>query len=261
METIIFEKTAEGRADIILNRPRVHNAFNRLMVVEIHRALKMVAADESLRVLVIRGRGRSFCAGADLKDMAQAAKIKSAENQAQAEEMAWMFKELSEIGKPTVALVHGTVLGGGVGLVACADLVLAEKGTIFGFSEVRLGLVPALISPYVIEAIGSRAAKAWFLSAERFSVKEARRLGLVHEVVRGDLLASAGGRLVDSLLAGGPKAQAAVKALVRRAGVKNGVDDLQDMAELIATLRASAEGAEGVRAFLERRAPSWTGRS
>jgi len=246
-------------ATVTLARPDVHNAFNETLIAELTAALRALDADAQVRTIVLAGQGRSFCAGADLNWMKRMAGYGHAENLADAMALATMLQTLSTVSKPTIARVHGAAFGGGVGLVAACDIALAAEGATFSLSEVKLGLIPATISPYVIEAIGVRAARRYFLSAERFAAAEALRIGLVHEVVPADALDARVDALLAALHAAGPRAQAAAKELIRAVALRP-IDAavIADTAERIAAVRASAEGKEGVAAFLGKRAPAWT---
>jgi methylglutaconyl-CoA hydratase len=252
-------KTRDRVATVTLARPDVHNAFNETLIAELTAALRELDAAAGVRTIVLAGEGRSFCAGADLNWMKRMAGYGHAENLADATALATMLQTLATVSKPTIARVHGAAFGGGVGLVAACDIALAAEGATFSLSEAKLGLIPATISPYVIEAIGVRAAHRYFLSAERFDAAEALRIGLVHEVVGADALDGRVDALVQSLCAAGPAAQAAAKELIRAVALRP-VDAavIADTAERIAAVRASAEGKEGVAAFLGKRAPAWT---
>ncbi len=245
-------------ARIALARPEVHNAFDATLIAELTRALREQEADPAVRVVVLSGQGRSFCAGADLNWMKEMAGYGRAENLADATALAAMLTTLHRLSKPTIAQVHGSVFGGGVGLVACCDIAFAADDATFSLSETKLGLVPATIGPYVVEAIGARHARRYFLSAERFTATEACRIGLVHDICPRDELEGRIGALVRVLLVAGPRAQAEAKALVR-ALAQQPIDDamIADTADRIARIRGSAEGREGVAAFLEKRVPAW----
>ena len=256
-ETLIVE-TRNEIALIALARPDVHNAFNGTLIAELTSALRAVDADDSVRVAILLGHGRSFCAGADLNWMKKMAGYGDAENLADATAMAAMLKTLNGLSKPTIARVHGAAFGGGVGLVACCDIAIGAQDATFSFSEAKLGLIPATIAPYVIEAIGARQARRYFLSAERFTAAEAFRIGLLHDLVPADALDARINELLGALLVAGPKAQAAAKILIRSIADRPINDALiADTAQRIATVRASVEGKEGVAAFLAKRAPSW----
>ncbi len=242
-----------------LNRPAVHNAFDAALIAELSGALHAIAADAQTRVVVLEGEGTSFCAGADLDWMRNQARASEAENHADALALARVLRALAELPKPTVARVHGAAFGGGVGLVACCDIAIASDQAKFGLSEARLGLLPATIAPHVIAAIGAREARRWFATAESFDAHTARRIGLVHEVVAADALDAAIEKQVGLLLRAGPLAAAAAKKLVRDVVAANDGEALDRAnADLIARLRVSTEGQEGIAAFLEKRKPGWT---
>ena len=248
----------DGVAVVTLARPEVHNAFNERLIAELTTALRALDADPAVRVVVLAGQGKSFCAGADLTWMQRMAGYGDAENLADAGALAAMLSTLDRLTKPTLARVHGAAYGGGVGLVACCDIAIAAEEATFALSEARLGLIPATIGPYVVAAIGARAARRYFLTAERFGAAEALRIGLVHEAVPATALDVRVDALVDALRGAGPRAQAECKALVRAVSARP-IDDavIADTVERIAAVRASAEGREGVAAFLERRAAAW----
>ena len=214
--------------------------------------------EQSVRVILLAAKGKSFSSGADLNWMRRMADYSFVENLTDAMGLAELMKTLANISKPTIALVQGAAIGGGVGLVACCDIALATENASFCLSEVKLGLIPAVISPYVGAAIGSRAMRRYFITAERFDSAEAYRLGLVHEVVRAEDLEERVEKLSRCLLRNGPQAMASVKALVSEVALSYLDDDLiADTAERIAETRASAEGREGLSAYLEKRNPDW----
>jgi len=256
--TLLTEIDADGRALVTLNRPEVHNAFDDALVANLLGVLRQLEASDRVRVVLLTGSGPTFCAGADLAWMRRTAGYGQAENLADALGLTELMKTLDRMEKPTVALVQGPAYGGGVGLVACCDLAVAAPKARFRFSEVRLGLVPAVISPYVVAAIGPRAARRYFLTAEEFDAAEARRLGLVHEVVAENRLFDQARAWSDQLLKNGPRAMAAAKRLVREVA-RGPIDEAMRnaTAERIAELRASDEGREGMSAFLEKRRPGW----
>jgi len=245
-------------ARVALARPDVHNAFNETLIAELTCALQALDAEDSVRAVVLLGHGRSFCAGADLNWMKRMAGYGRAENLADAMALATMLKTLAGLSKPTIARVHGAAFGGGVGLVACCDIAIAAHEATFSLSEVKLGLIPATISPYVVAAIGARQASRYFLSAERFTAAEALRIGLVHDSVPADELDGRIDGMLRPLLAAGPKAQAAAKDLIR-AVARRPIDArvIADTAERIAAIRVSPEGKEGIAAFLGKRSPAW----
>ena len=244
---------------ITLNRPERHNAFDDALIASLTEALRDMEADASVRVVVLSGAGASFSAGADLGWMKRMAGFSREENVRDAMGLGALMRTLAHLAKPTVARVHGAAYGGGVGLVACCDIAVALQGATFSFSEAKLGLIPAVISPYVIAAIGGRAARRYFLTAERFDAAEAWRLGLVHDLATTpDDLDDRIGDVIEALLACGPAAQRESKELIRAVAHRPVMSDvIQDTAERIARVRASPEGREGVAAFLEKRKPSW----
>jgi methylglutaconyl-CoA hydratase len=242
---------------VTLARPERHNAFDDALIAELTDALRTMEAEEGIRVVVLSSVGKSFSAGADLNWMRRMASASLEENRNDAMALAALMRTLAELRKPTVARVQGPAYGGGVGLVACCDIAVASLRATFALSEARLGLIPAVISPYVVGAIGPRAARRYFLTAEAMDASEAWRLGLVHEIAQDDLDEKVGG-FVDALLACGPVAQAESKSLIR--AVMNrpvSLELIRDTADRIARIRSSPEGTEGVAAFLEKRRASW----
>jgi len=227
-------------------------------------ALLALGADPAVRVVVLEGAGASFSAGADLHWMRRMAAAGETANRDDALALAGLLRALDELPKPTIARVHGAAFGGGVGLVAACDIAIGVPEAKFGLTESRLGLLPAVISPYVVAAIGPRQARRWFATAEIFDAAEAHRIGLLHQVVAADALDAAVQRQVDLLLKAGPRAAANAKSLVRTVLANDGSPTCRDEldaanAELIAALRVSPEGQEGIAAFLEKRPPRWTG--
>jgi methylglutaconyl-CoA hydratase len=246
-------------AYITMNRPDRHNAFDDVLIAELTEALRSMEAEDGIRAVVLSGAGKSFSAGADLNWMKRMAGFSIDENRRDAMGMATLMRTLAHLRKPTLARVHGAAYGGGVGLVACCDIAVAAQSASFSLTEAKLGLIPAVISPYVIAAIGERAARRYFLTAERFDAAEAWRLGLVHELA-GDAgsLDERIGEIVDAILACSPAAQREAKDLIRAVASRPVTSELiQDTAERIAKIRASPEGREGVAAFLEKRRASW----
>lgn len=248
-----------GIATVWMNRPQVHNAFNARVISELTVACRKLDADPAVRVVVLAGRGASFSAGADIAWMRDAGAASQAENLNDARRLATMLRTLAEIGKPTIARVHGAALGGGMGLACACNICIASEHASFATSEVRLGIIPAAISPYVIRAIGERQAYRYFLSGERIDAAQAVAIGLAHEVVGVDDLDARVDRIINALLGGGPHAQAAAKALIRGVAGRL-VDDalVEDTAYRIAALRATAEAKEGLNAFLGKRVPDWS---
>ncbi|MDB5761400.1 MAG: enoyl-CoA hydratase/isomerase family protein [Herminiimonas sp.] len=250
----------QASASVILNRPDVRNAFNETAIAEITQAFRELGADNSVRAIVLAARGPAFCAGADLNWMKKMADYTHAENLADAAQLAGMLRTIYLCPKPVVAKVQGDCYAGGMGLVAASDIAIAAETANFCLSEVKLGLIPATISPYVIGAMGERAARRYFLTAERFSAREAHRIGFVHDVAEPDALDAAVDGIVDALLAAGPHAVTEAKRLVRDVSGKPLTDALvDDTVARIADIRASEEGREGVRSFLEKRKPGWLG--
>ena len=247
-----------GRATVTMNRPEIHNAFDDTLIAALTRRLRELEADPRVRVVLLAGSGRSFSAGADLSWMRRMADYTPEENLADALALAELMRTLNGLGKPTIAMIQGAAYGGGVGLAACCDLALASRRASFCLSEVKLGLIPAVISPYVVQAIGPRAARRYFQSAETFDAAEAHRLGLVHEVVAEEDLSETARRLSGTFLKNGPASMAAAKELVVRVS-RGPIDEamIRDTAARIAETRASAEAKEGLTAFLQKRNPSW----
>lgn len=247
-----------GVGSIVLDRPEQHNAFDDILIGELIDVLDQLARNSSVRIVVLRADGKSFSAGADLNWMRRMADYDEAQNLADALQLAELMRRLNTLPKPTIARIQGAAFGGGVGLVACCDIALASERALFCLSEVRLGLIPAVISPYVVRAIGERAARRYMLSAERFDAQQARLLGLVHEVVDDEALDTRLEAMITSLLECGPAAQAAAKDLILDVAGKTVNQDLiENTASRIAKIRASSEGREGLNAFLEKRNPDW----
>jgi methylglutaconyl-CoA hydratase len=259
--TTIDVAVSTGIAVVTLNRPEFHNAFNETLIAELTAALRGLGADSAVRVVVLIGAGSSFCAGADLNWMKKMAAFSRAQNLADAKALAAMLTALNELPKPTIARVHGAAFGGGVGLIACCDIAIGAPDAVFALSEARLGLIPATISPYVVEAIGARAARRLFQTAERFTAAEAFRLGLLHELADPAELDQRIDDVLALLVKAGPVAQAECKTLLRAVTQRPiDADLIADTAERIATVRASAEGKEGVAAFLAKRSAAWVPR-
>ncbi|TDR43962.1 methylglutaconyl-CoA hydratase [Tahibacter aquaticus] len=247
-------------AEIRLARPGVHNAFDEQLIAELSDVLAQVEADAAVRAVVLTGEGASFSAGADLNWMRSMAKASEADNNADSLKLAALMRRLNYLSKPTVARVNGAAYGGGVGLVACCDIAIGVDGAKFSLSEVKLGLVPAVISPYVIAAIGARQARRLFITGEVFDAAEACRIGLLHETVAPAELDAAVERSLHWLGKGGPLAQAEAKRLaLAMAGMSEAGQQIIDVdnAALIARLRVSPEGQHGLAAFLDKKAPDW----
>lgn len=259
-ETLVIE-TRGPVATVWLNRPEVHNAFNAKVIEELTAAFARLDADAQVRVVVLAGRGKSFSAGADLNWMKAAGAASFEENLEDARRLARMLWQIAHLGKPTIARVHGAALGGGMGLASACDICIASQRAVFATSEVRFGIIPSAISPYVIRAIGVRQAKRYFQSAERIDAARALALGLAHEVVEEEALDAKIEEVVQALLAGGPKAQAATKALIDAVADRPLSEAvLEDTAQRIARLRATDEAREGLSAFLEKRPAAWVPR-
>lgn len=251
--------TAAGVTRIRMDRPELHNAFDAGLVADLTGALSDAGNDPAVRAVVLEGSGASFSAGADLNWMRGMARASEADNRADALALATLMRTLDELPKPTIARVHGAAFGGGVGLVACCDIAIGSSEARFGLTESKLGLLPAVISPYVIAAIGVRQARRYFATAEIFDAHEAFRIGLLHQVVDATALDAAVQRQLDLLLKAGPVAAAAAKQLVRDVAWSRDRDAIDAAnADLIARLRVSPEGQEGLTAFLDKRRPAWT---
>lgn len=245
-------------ATIWMNRPDLHNAFDETVISELTRVCAVLNNDNTVRVVVLGGRGKSFSAGADLNWMKRAAAYGLEENLSDARGLANMLRSMAEMEKPTIARVHGAAIGGGMGLAAACDIAVASTKAIFATSEVRLGLIPSAISPYVLRAIGARQAGRYFQSAERINAFRAREIGLVHETVEPEELDSKVEEIAHALLQGGPRAQAAAKELIRVVDGQTVSDSLvEETANRIASLRITSEAREGISAFLEKRASQW----
>jgi methylglutaconyl-CoA hydratase len=259
MDYTTLTTSRDGEVErLSLNRPEVHNAFNDTMIAELAMWAEAMRRDSTVRVVVLSGAGKSFSAGADLAWMARTIRYSSEENQRDALVAARMFAALDSLPVPIIGRIQGAALGGGAGLAAICDIVIAEDAAVFGFTEVRLGLVPAVISPFVIEKIGPSAARELFLTGARFDAARALAIGLVHAVVPPATLDAAVESRVREILAGGKEGIAAAKALIAR--VKRAPPEtLAAMtADAIAERRVSAEGQEGLHAFLEKRKPRWS---
>ena len=247
-----------GVATLWMNRPEVHNAFNAQLIADLSAACRALDADASVRVVVLAGRGKSFSAGADLNWMKAAGEAGETENFADAMKLAGMLRTLAEMSKPTIARVHGAALGGGMGLASACDICIAGERALFATSEVKFGIIPSAISPYVIRAIGERQAYRYFQTAERIDARRAAELGLAHEAVASDALDAKVKEVVDALLLGGPKSQSAAKELIRAVANRPLSDAVvEDTARRIASLRVTPEAREGLDAFLSKRPAAW----
>jgi methylglutaconyl-CoA hydratase len=255
---LLVEKK-DGVARVTLNRPEVRNAFDDALIASLRKTFDELGGDPSVRAMVLGGNGPSFCAGADLNWMKRMAGYDYAANQRDAQALADMLAALDRMPKPTIARVHGPAFAGGTGLVAACDIAVGTAEAKFCFSEAKLGLSPATISPHVLRAIGERAARRYFLTAEIFDADEAHRIGML-SILTGKLDETIDG-LLEHLLAGGPEAMRKIKELVR-AVASRPLDDalVADTAKRIAEIRVSPEGKEGIASFLEKRKPSWCSR-
>jgi methylglutaconyl-CoA hydratase len=255
--TLVIERNNKV-ATIWMDRPEVLNAFNEQLIADLNDACQMLDSDPSVRVVVLAGRGKHFSAGADLNWMRRAAEGSEVENLEDARRFARMLRTLSGLSKPTIARIQGAALGGGTGLAAACDMAVASSDAVFSTSEVKFGIIPAVISPYVLRAIGPRHALRYFQSAERISAERALAIGLISEVTSVDALDAGVVALVEPLLAGAPSAQQAAKELIEAIKGRP-IDDqtLEETALRIARQRATAEGRDGVAAFLDKRPPAW----
>ena len=260
MTDLLLSTDARGVATLTLNRPERHNAFDDALVASLTEILRKLAQDDAIRALVILGAGRSFSAGGDIEWMRRMSGASCEENLKDARSLAEMMGLLDSFPKPTVAFVHGAAYGGGVGLVVCCDIAIATERATFCLSEARLGIIPAVIGPFVIRAIGARHARRLMLTAETISAARARSIGLVHEAVAEETASELLVGIVEALLRCAPGAQVLAKSFVARVAGQ-AIDDglAQESAHLLAKLRASSEGREGLSAFLERRLPKWAG--
>jgi methylglutaconyl-CoA hydratase len=248
-------------ATITINRPEIHNAFDEHLIAELTARYRSLDADPAVRAVVLAAAGASFSAGGDLNWMRRMASYTEAENLADARRLAELLRTIDRLSKPTIAQVQGSAYAGGIGLIAVSDIVIAAAHAEFAVTEVRIGLIPSVISPYLVRAMGAREARRLFLTAERFGADEARRLGLVHEVVPADELAARVAHTLAVLRRNSPQAMTAAKQLAF--DVDRPLDDtlIEQTVRGIAKQRASADGIEGLTAFLEKRKPRWTGDS
>lgn len=263
MQTLISKTDGRGVLTLCMDRPEVYNAFNAAMIADLTTALTDADQDDSIRIVVITGSGTCFSAGADLNWMRSQVEASLEDNEADALGLARLMRMLNYLSKPTVAMINGAAFGGGVGLIAACDITIAADNARFGLTEARLGLAPAVISPYVFRRIGEGNARRYFLSGERFDAQQARDIGLIQQAVSQDHLDKAIEEIISALLKGGPSAVAHCKQLAfavagHNAESQKTIDEFT--AGLIARLRISAEGQEGLTAFLEKRKPDWINR-
>jgi methylglutaconyl-CoA hydratase len=256
-DSVLLHTDPHGVATLTLNRAEKHNAFDDAIIADLTAKLKKLDADEAVRVVVLTGTGRTFSAGGDLNWMRSMASFSEKENMEDALKLAELMEILDGMSKPTLCKVNGPAYGGGVGLVACCDIAICTEAAKFALTEVRLGLIPAVISPYVIAAIGERQARRYFLTAEPIEAREAYHMGLVHEVVTPDILDETVNMLAANLLKGGPKALIAAKRFIAEQAGVDSKTVKKKTAELISKLRVSEEGQEGLTAFLEKRNAEW----
>jgi methylglutaconyl-CoA hydratase len=256
-EPVLQRLRAGGVAEVRLNRPDVRNAFNAELIAALTTEFEALSQDENVRAVVLSGEGKVFCGGADISWMRSSLDLSYHENVADAKAMSDMFRAIDRCSKPVIGKVHGAALGGGAGLAAVCDVVVASADAVFGFTEVKLGIIPAVISPFVLAKIGISNARALFVTGERFDAKRAQHIGLVHEVVVADTLDVCIERITGEIASAGPNAVAAAKALIPRVSAATYEESRDITAEAIARQRTAPEGQEGLRAFLERRKASW----
>ena len=256
---LLQEVDTHGVATLTMNRPELHNAFDDQLIAAMTTQLRALEADPQVRVVILAAAGKSFSAGADLNWMKRMAAYSESENLRDARALAELMRTLDGLAKPTIARLQGSAFAGGMGLVACCDIAVAVIGAVFSLTEVRLGLTPAVISPYVVRAMGQRMARRYFLTAERFSAQEALRMGLLHAVVPDAELDKTVEAFVSDLLKGGPVSLAVTKDLVATVS-REKLDSalIEHTATRIAKLRVSPEGQEGIGSFLDKRAPKWS---
>jgi len=255
---IKIEDYENGIVRLTLNQPEIHNAFDDQLIAELTVAIEELDKDSSVRVMILDAAGKSFSAGANLNWMRRMAEYSREENYRDSVQLAGLMSCLYKMRCPTIAAVQGSAFGGGVGLVACCDIAIASEKASFCLSEVKLGLIPAVISPYVVKAIGERAAKRYFVTAERFNAKRAQKLGLISEVVNPDELNNKVLAIAELIINNGPDAVVSAKSLINKVVNKHVDGQLRAMtASKIADIRASIQGKEGVSAFLEKRKPEW----
>jgi methylglutaconyl-CoA hydratase len=257
-QKVLSQIDADGNATVMLNRPELHNAFDREMVDVFTAALRKLEANPKVRAIVVTGAGKSFCAGADIEHMKRSARFSREQNLENARATAMMLHTLYTLEKPTIACVRGAARGGGVGLVAACDIAIAERGATFRLSEVKLGIIPAMISPYVVAAMGRHHAHRYMLSGEEFDSAEAFRIGLVHDICEEPELNALVGRMLAHLYSSGPNAVVAIKKMIPEVAGSRINDALLEMtAQRIAEIRTTPEAQEGLSAFLEKRRASW----
>lgn len=257
-QLVLAEIDEKGAAWLTLNRPEVHNALNDDLIVQLTEELRRLEKDSSVLAVVLSGAGKSFSAGADLKYSRMRADGSLEDNIDDAANLAELMRTLARLAKPVLSLVHGAAIGGGFGLTAVSDMAIATEDAFFCLTEVKLGIIPGVISPYVIAAIGQKQARRYFLTGERLSAAEAKRIGLVNEVVPADQLRDAAENILKYIVQNGPEAMAAAKELIFAVSGRS-IDQalIRETAERVARTRVSDEGKEGIDAFLEKRKPGW----
>jgi methylglutaconyl-CoA hydratase len=258
-QKILSQVDGDGNATLVLNRPEVHNAFDPEMVDALTAELKRLEADAAVRAVVITGAGRNFCAGADIEQMRRTAQASRSQNLENARATSLMLQTLHGLAKPTIACVRGAARGGGVGLACACDIAIAARGATFRLSEVKLGIIPAMISPFVIGAIGPRQAHRYMISGEELDAAEAWRIGLVHDICEEPELEERVGKMLAQLYSSGPQAIAAIKKLIPEVAGAT-IDDqlMETVSQRISAIRATAEAQEGLSAFLEKRKTAWS---
>ncbi len=257
-EPILRVERSGSTARVTLDRPAVRNAFNAELIAELDAAFDALGRDAGVRAIVLAGAGKTFCGGADVNWMRGSLDLSEDENVRDAERMSAMYRAIDRCPKPVIARVHGAALGGGAGLCAVCDIVLSTPDALFGFTETKLGILPAVISPFVIAKIGVSNARALFLTGERFEAARAQQIGLVHELVAEDAIDARVSAIVAEFKTAGPHAVAAAKRIIEDVRDASYADSRTITARAIAKQRTSPEGQEGLRAFLERRTASWT---
>ena len=255
---LLIKTDNQGICTLTLNRPKIHNAFDDILIAELCSALEKIDSDLLIKVVLLTAAGDHFSVGADLQWMQRMANYSMDENRKDALKLVKLMNVLNTLSKPTIAVVQGASFGGGVGLIACCDIAISAESASFCLSEVKLGLIPAVISPYIVAAMGQRAARRYCLSGERFDAKEAYRVGLIHQLAADNTVYNTAKSLAELLLKNAPRAMSEAKALIARVAHRAHEETLlHETADIIARLRSSEEGKEGVSAFLEKRKPRW----
>ena len=256
-EEVLFSIDEDKIARLTLNRPEVHNALDENSIHKIRDFLKILYEDSTVRALVVAGKGNSFCSGADLHWMERASEFTEAENVQDANLLFSMLSSFNALPIPVLTYVHGLVMGGGIGIIGCSDIVISDSKTVFSFPEVKLGLAPAIISPYVLKGINSRLIRRYFLTGETFDATKALQMGLIHEIVDAESQEEALAPFLRQILIAGPNALRQTKKLLSQLTPNIGEKEHQVTVETIARLRRSEEGLQGINAFLEKKSPPW----